>query len=68
MSQQPAVLMVSHQRTMRHLIEQVCRQAGAQTVAATSGQKGSAIAAVLVCGSTAIVTIMLSKGGEVYAQ
>jgi CheY-like chemotaxis protein len=45
MPQQPSVLIISHQHTLRHLAEQVCQQAGATTVTATSGQEGSAIAA-----------------------
>jgi DNA-binding NtrC family response regulator len=64
MSQQSSVLIISHQRAMRHLAEQVCRQAGAKTVTATSGQEGSAIAAERGLHGFSLVVIDTADPGQ----
>jgi CheY-like chemotaxis protein len=64
MPQQPSVLIISHRRTMRHLIEQGCRPAGAKTVMATSGQEGCAIAAARGLHDFALVVIDTADPGQ----
>lgn len=43
--EQPAVLIISCQQTMRHLIDRVCRYARAKTVMVASGHEARALAA-----------------------
>lgn len=43
--EQPIVLIISCQSTMRHLIERVCRCAGAKTVTVATGHEAHALAA-----------------------
>jgi CheY-like chemotaxis protein len=64
MQRQPLVLMISHQRTMRHLTERVCRQVGAQTVPATSGQEANAIAAERGLHAFALIVIDTAEPGR----
>ena len=64
MPQQPSVLIISHQRTMRYFIEQGCRQVGTKTVTAKSGQEGSAIAAERGLHDFALVVIDTADPGQ----
>jgi CheY-like chemotaxis protein len=57
LQQQPSVLIISHQRAMRHLTEWVCRRIGATTVTATSGQEANAIVAERGLHNLALVVI-----------
>jgi DNA-binding NtrC family response regulator len=43
--EQPVVLIISYQQTMRHLISQVCRYTGAQTVTVASEHEARTLAA-----------------------
>ena len=64
MPPQPWVLMISHQHTMWQLTEQVCRQAGAETITAASGQAASAIAAERGLHDFALVVMDTAEAGR----
>lgn len=64
MQKQPSVLIISHQRAMRHLTERVCRRIGATTVTATSGQEASAIVAARGLHDWALVVIDTVASGQ----
>src|ERR671915_123041 len=62
--QQPSVLIVSHQPTLQHLTKQVCRQARAKTVTATSGPEGLAIAAERGLHGFSLIVIDTAEPGR----
>ena len=63
MPSQHLVLVISYQRAMRHLIERVCRHAGAKTLTATSGQEGRAVVAQRGLHDFALIVIETVEPG-----